>query len=150
ISNAYQHPIHGKATSLFDLKDGIPLKHVACPFGSPQTLSEKIKGKDWTTYQGYHHTDHSIRNEFFDGREHPDRSRGQYLLDFSYIGGGVNGENKELMDGVVIDRKYLDCDIGPVEEWRFMKSSEKTAIPRQPEESPIQAESGERLRFERP
>jgi hypothetical protein len=133
-----------------DLKDGVALKPVKCPFAD-QALSGKIKGKDWTTYQGYHHTDHSIRNEFFDGREQPDRSRGQYLLDFSYIAGGADGENRELMDGIIVDKAYMDCDIGPAAEWRFMKPPEKAPLgPKGEEETPIQAESGDRPRLDRP
>lgn len=147
ISNAFPHPVHGKATWLLELNDGTPVKPLKCPFSNPQTLPEKIRGKDWTTYQGYHHTDHSIRSEFFDGRENPDRSRGQYLLDFSYIGGGLAGENMELMDGVVVDKKFVDEDLGPVEEWRFAKPI--AVVPqREPgEEEPIASDAGKRMQF---
>jgi hypothetical protein len=149
ISNAYQHPDHGNATSLVELNDGVPLKSIKCPFANPQAISDQIKNKDWTTYRGYHHTDHSIRSEFFDGREKPDRSKGPYLLDFSYIAGGEDGENKELMDGVIIDNEFVDGDLGAVEQWRFAQA-EKIPLPVSGEDVPIRTESGVPQPPERP
>jgi len=145
ISNAHQHPVYGKATWLLDLEKGLPFKAVKCPFANLETLPSKIKGKDWTTYQGFHHTDHSIRGEFFDGREKPDRVRGAYLLDFSYIAGGADGENKELMDGVAVDEKFVDCDLGSVDSWRFAKPAKPIE-----EETPIGAGSGTSRQHVRP
>lgn len=136
ISNAFVHPTHGPVTSLVALNDGKPHKPMACPFRNPQSLPDTIKGKDWTTYQGYLHTDHSVRAEFFDGRENPDRTKGMYLLDFSYIAGGTDGENRELMDGLPVDHTFVDADIGPVEEWRFAKPITKTPLPGPSEEEP--------------
>jgi len=128
ISNAHLHPVHGKATWLLDLHGNAPVKPFKCPFANPEAVSEKIKGKDWTTYQGHHHTDHSVRAEFFDGREAPDRSQGAYLLDFSYIGGGENGENMELMNGVPVDPESVYRDVGNVDEWRLAKPLAKTGL----------------------
>jgi hypothetical protein len=125
ISNAHPHEVHGQATWLLDLVENSPMKSASCPFSDPQKLSEKIKGKDWTTYEGYHHTDHSVRAEFFDGREIPDRSRGPYFMDFSYIAGGSVGENMELMDGLAVDVKTVYEDIGDPSEWRFAKPMAK-------------------------
>lgn len=128
IGNAFPHAMHGKATWLLDLNANKPVKSVKCPFANPEAVADKIKGKDWTTYQGYHHTDHSVRAEFFDGRENSDRSRGPYLMDFSYIGGGDAGENMELMNGIVVDENELFEELGPVEDWRFAKPLAKAAL----------------------
>ncbi len=136
ISSAFPHPDHGPVTWLLPLTNGAPHKPTGCPFRNPQAVPEKIRDKDWTTYAGYHHTDHSIRAEFFDGREDPDRSRGPYLMDFSYIAGGGEGENKELMDGIVVEKAFLDADLGPVEEWRFGKPIPKPP-PREPGEEEV-------------
>lgn len=141
IASAFPHPVHGPATTLLGLNNSNPHKSVACPFRAPESLPPKIKAKDWTTYQGYHHTDHSIRAEFFDGRENPDRSRGAYLLDFSYIAGGADGENKELMDGVVVDKAFLDADLGPVEEWRLARPATKAPKDPDDEEAPVSADT---------
>ncbi|HEY3852963.1 MAG TPA: hypothetical protein VGO67_01060 [Verrucomicrobiae bacterium] len=140
IASAFPHSVHGSATALLELNNGASRKSMACPFRSLQALPEKIKGKDWTTYAGYHHTDHSIRGEFFDGRENPDRSRGPYFLDFSYIAGGDGGENRELMDGIVVEQAFLDSDLGPVEEWRFAKPLTKVPLVGE-EETPISADA---------
>lgn len=130
IANAFPHPSHGKATSLIDLNNGAARKPTKCPFSNPDALPASIKGKDWTTYQGFHHTDHSVRAEFFDGRQSPDRSRGQYLLDFSYITGGTEGENFELMEGIVVDKKTVDQEIGRTEDLRFNKPMAKASTGR--------------------
>lgn len=132
IANAYQHPAHGKATWLVDLNGKPPMKPMECPFSNPENLKGDIKGKDWTTYQGFHHTDHSIRAEFFDGSDAPDRSRGPFLLDFSYISGNGSGENVELMEGNVVPLKSVIRDIGKFEEWRFAKPLAKAGIKKIP------------------
>ena len=65
ISNANDHPKFGKATHLIELDEGKTEKPHQCPFAKPEITSRlKLKGKDWTTYSGTHHTDHSIRASF--------------------------------------------------------------------------------------
>lgn len=128
ISNAFPVGEHGKATWLVDADETEVTKKMKCPFSNPDALPGELKGRDWTRYQGYHHTDHSVRDEFFDGRETPDRSRGPYRLDFSYIGGGGGGENAELMDGVIVGEEAVERDIGTSEEWRFDKPTAKAGM----------------------
>jgi hypothetical protein len=130
ISNAYDHPKFGKATQLLDLKEGKPMKSHECPFAKPESLSAQIKGKDWTTYSGSHHTDHSIREEFFDQRDLPNRDRGEYLLDFMYLAGAEQGENAELTNGVPIDEKDVVRDIGSPNTWRLRKPPRYAVSPR--------------------
>jgi hypothetical protein len=132
IANAHPHQIHGRATSLIELQNGKPRKPMRCPFTNPDTLPAPIKGKDWTTYQGFHHTDHSVRAEFFDSREGPDRSRGQYSLDFSYITGRSSQENFELMNGILVDKRTVEKEIGSVEDLRFEKPMAKGSLTGRP------------------
>ena len=124
ISNAFNHPEFGKATHLLDLRDGKPFKSQACPFADAAKLPERLKGKDWTTYSGSHHTDHSIRAEFFDRHSVPNRDRGDYLLDFSYLGGAAEGENAELTNGVPVSEEEVLRDIGTPETWRRRKPAQ--------------------------
>jgi hypothetical protein len=145
ISNAFDHPKHGKATQLIDLENGASFKSTQCPFGDIERLPGQIKGKDWTTYKGFHHTDHSIRGEFFDGREAPDHSRGEYFLDFSYIGGGGEGENRQLMDGEIVDQATIESDIGSGDEWRFAKPRAKATLSRPLQADPRPAEHDRKI-----
>jgi hypothetical protein len=121
ISNAFDHPEFGKATHLLNLKEDKPLKPHECPFANRDNLPEKLKGKDWTTYSGSHHTDHSVRAEFFDQQPIPDRDRGDYLLDFTYLVGGTEGENAELVNGIPISEEDVFKDIGTPDQWRRRK-----------------------------
>lgn len=121
ISNAFNHPEHGSATHLIDLREGKSQKTMICPFGDPEKLPVPLIGKDWTTYAGNHHTDHSVRMEFFDQRERPDRMRGEYLMDFAYIAGDQNNENVELMNGVPVSEEEIHRDIGTPDSWRYLK-----------------------------
>jgi hypothetical protein len=140
ISNAFDHPEFGKATHLLDLRDGKPFKPQACPFADPARLPEKLKGKDWTTYSGSHHTDHSVRSEFFDQRHIPDRDRGDYLLDFTYLVGAAEGENAELTNGVPISEEEVLRDIGTPDTWRRRKPAKPAqyAAAKRPREAEIQ------------
>jgi hypothetical protein len=121
IANAFDHPQAGRATHLLDLRDNRPFKSFTCPFGNPQAAPAMLKGKDWTTYRGSHHTDHSIREEFFDGHAAPDRARGDHMLDYSYIAGAADRENAELMNGVSISEEEVFRDIGNPKDWRRRK-----------------------------
>lgn len=138
IGNAFAVGEHGKATWLVERGSNAE-KKMKCPFAKPDAVPEALKGKDWTGYRGFHHTDHSVRDEFFDGRETPDRSRGAYMLDFSYIGGEGEGENAELMNGVVVGSDVVEKDIGSPEEWRFDKPAAKAGRRPQDEEAKILA-----------
>lgn len=133
ISNAFDHPEFGKATHLLELRDGKPLKSHGCPFADPKTLPERLKEKDWTTYSGSHHTDHSIRREFFDQRPAPDRERGDYLLDFVYLAGAVDGENAELTTGVPVSEAEVFQDVGKPESWRRRKPAQFESLARSSE-----------------
>jgi hypothetical protein len=139
ISNAFDHPQSGTATKLLELQDNKSLKAHPCPFTNPDKLPEKLRRKDWTTYSGNHHTDHSVRAEFFDQRVAPDRARGEYLLDFTYIAGGAEGENAELTNGVVVSEEEVLKDIGSPDTWRRKKPA-RYAISSRPRSAEIEIE----------
>ena len=60
----------GRVTWLRPLSaDGKPhVENIACPL---TTVPGQLAGKDWTKYDGYLHTDHAIRDEFFEDRGTP-------------------------------------------------------------------------------
>ena len=70
----------GRATWLVDLDhDGQPhLRGVAPPWDSAPT---DLQGKDWTQYQGVLHTDHAVREEFFDPRDIPSTRVAPYRIE---------------------------------------------------------------------
>jgi hypothetical protein len=133
ISNAFEHPEFGKATHLLDLQDGKPLKQHECPFSSADKIHERLRGKDWTTYSGSHHTDHSVRAEFFDQHTAPDRDHGEYLLDFTYLSGDSEGENAELTNGVSVTKDEMLKDVGSPDSWRRKKPARYAISPRPPD-----------------
>jgi hypothetical protein len=123
IAGAQDVPTLGTATKLIDLKDNQPRRKSECPFADPQKLPADLRGKDWTGYNGWLHTDHSVRAEFFDQHNAPDRKKGEYILDFTYIAGSRAGEDNELMNGVDVSLDELYSEIGQPEDWRFDSSS---------------------------
>jgi hypothetical protein len=131
IGNAWPHPTLGKATRLVDLAAGKPRIPMECPFSQSAKLPPILQGKDWTTYTGFHHTDHSVRKEFFDQRESPDTSQ-EYLLDFTYIAGADAGENAELMNGIPVTIEEIEKDIGTTTQWRFAKPAGILSFPSRP------------------
>jgi hypothetical protein len=119
IANAGEHPTFGKATWLKELDNGQPLKpQHACPFSNPSSLPAILQNKDWTTYAGFHHSDHSIRDEFFLQKDVPLNVNQPFLIDFSYIYARDKTEDSQLMDGVPVSDEDLYADIGRPDEWR--------------------------------
>jgi hypothetical protein len=119
IANAGEHPSFGKATWLNDLNNGKPLKpQYACPFSNRSALPAILQNKDWTTYAGFHHSDHSIRDEFFLEKEAPLNLNQPFLIDFSYIYARDKTQDSELMEGVPVSDEDVYADIGRPDEWR--------------------------------
>ena len=141
ISNAFNQSEHGPATHLIDLQGGKSHKAMICPFTEPEKLPPRLAGKDWTIYGGNHHTDHSVRKEFFDQREKPDRMRGEYLMDFTYIAGDEIGENAELMNGIPVSEEEIYGDIGPPDKWRYSRPAMRFSPDRRPDKAAAQIES---------
>lgn len=113
----------GRATWLRALdKDGRPfVKRLACPFAKPEALNEKLRGKDWTRYLGYHHTDHSIRSEFFhvEAEKPPEimDKDAQYLQDFTYLYDKTTPDHMKMIHGASVDRADVFKQIGDPETW---------------------------------
>ena len=106
----------GRATWLRPLDaDGQALvRRVRCPFAkTPRSL----EGKDWTRYEGWLHTDHAVREEFFVGGDGPATVKRPYLMDFTYL----YDEGEEDFEAFTAGRRFADdevwAEIGRPEEW---------------------------------
>lgn len=106
----------GRVTWLLNLADHIgnkPLKDGPCPFknGAPQ----RLEGKDWTTYAGLLHTDHSTRAEFFRDTQPPTDK--PYLMDFTYLYDTRSSDFVKFMAGVRLSEEDIYREIGRPDEW---------------------------------
>jgi len=140
IEQAHNHPQHGKATQLRNLSlDGKTLKGGTCPFRNIEAIPPRLRDKDWSVYSGRYHTDHAVRDEFFDGSESPPIGEGSHALDFSYLMDSIDQENVELMAGVEITEEAFFQEVGnPGEHRRFSPEDEESPTPdmREHTESP--------------
>lgn len=105
----------GRATWLLNLVGGRPVKNVTCPFaeGAPK----RLVGKDWTTYAGLLHTDHAVRQEFFEASlEAPTRSR-PYLMDFTYLYDERQEDYMRFTGGVRLSEQEVYAVIGDPASW---------------------------------
>lgn len=112
----------GRVTWLRPLDaDGKPLLDVACPFSSTPSL---LEGKDWTRYEGLLHTDHAVREEFFQGkREIAPTGSKPYLMDFTYLHDGRQGDFNEFTGGKQFTPEELYAEIGNPAEWTHRSSA---------------------------
>lgn len=102
----------GAATFLLDLNRGRPMKPLSCPFAAQDALPAPVRDKDWTTYGGYYHTDHSVRDELFADRGGPVTETRPFSLDFSYIYNPVDVDYVGLIAGQLVSKNEIDAKIG--------------------------------------
>src|SRR5207247_1243802 len=88
----------GRATWLRDLVSGKPMKGSPCPFAG--NIPSTLQGKDWTVYVGVLHTDHAIRDEFFQDRPTPSTRSKPYFNDFTYLHDKRESDFVKFMEGV--------------------------------------------------
>jgi hypothetical protein len=135
IANADEHPKYGRATWLQNLDQGRPLKaQHGCPFSGKSPLPAALQNKDWTTYAGLHHSDHSVREEFFSEKEHPLNMNQPFLIDFSYIYAREKQEDSDLMDGILVSAEEVYADIGNPDEWRRAAPLQRSRAVERPDE----------------
>ena len=105
----------GRVTWLLVLKEGKPfVERLPCPLNP---VPKQFAGKDWTKYEGLLHTDHAVREEFFDGREEPLTKHKLPLLDFTYLYDGAQADFTEFMAGRVFSEDEVFADIDRPEGW---------------------------------
>ncbi len=105
----------GRVTWLRPLQDGKPfLANVASPLTK---IPASLHGKDWTKYEGYLHTDHAVRAEFFRDRNVPPTIDKRYIMDFTYIYAQNEPDFAEFTGGRPFTDEEVYAEIGPPEEW---------------------------------
>lgn len=117
-SEAYE----GKVTWLRPLDEvGKPLVDtVTCPMSH---VPSSLEGKDWTRYEGFLHTDHAVREEFFQDRAVAPTRNKPYLMDFTYLYDQNQPDFKEFSDGRLFPEADIYAEIGLPEEWTHRASS---------------------------
>jgi len=105
----------GRVTWLLDLKHGKPVvDRLPCPL---PTIPKQFAGKDWTKYEGLLHTDHAVREEFFDGREVPLTEHDKPLMDFTYLYDDTQPDFVSFMAGERFTEEQVYADIDRPEHW---------------------------------
>ena len=105
----------GRATWLRSLGDGTPfLPDVPCPLTK---IPAALQGKDWTKYEGYLHTDHAVRAEFFRDRDVPPTIGRPYIMDFTYIYAKDQADFGEFTSGRPFTEEEVYVEIGRPDEW---------------------------------
>jgi hypothetical protein len=105
----------GRVTWLLDLKLEKPfVERLPCPLSS---VPKQLAGKDWTKYEGLLHTDHAVREEFFDGRAEPVTRHKLPLLDFTYLYDDTQPDFTEFMAGRLFSEDEVFADIDREEHW---------------------------------
>lgn len=94
---------------------GKPLvENISCPiYKVPATL----EGKDWTRYEGLLHTDHAVREEFFQDREVAPTASKPYLMDFTYLYDEKQSDFEDFSRGKPFPVEAIYTEIGRPEDW---------------------------------
>ncbi|MDZ4820737.1 MAG: hypothetical protein SGJ20_17365 [Planctomycetota bacterium] len=111
---------YGKATWLKSLPDtGLPVvRRLAFPFDSRSSLNPVLRDKDWTRYGGFLHTDHSVREEFFNESPSPDGIDFQsWLQDFTYLYDPKSDDHTRFVAGEECAYSEAVAEIGDPEEY---------------------------------
>jgi len=117
-----------KATWLRDTTHNGPFEvAVPCPFPDAFATDAKLKGVDWTRYEGYLHTDHSIRPEFFyPGADLPPAvASKRYVLDFAYLYNKETRDYRTFVSGVPIQWDEVEKEIGNESDWVIIRRQPK-------------------------
>ena len=113
----------GRATWLRPLDpDGKPLvSELACPITDMPSL---LAGYDWTRYEGVLHTDHAVREEFFQEREVAPTASKPYLMDFTYLYEEREQDFEEFTRGKLVSEDEVYGEIGRPAEWRYRRRTD--------------------------
>jgi hypothetical protein len=127
----------GRVTWLLDLKEGMPIvARLPCPI---ESVPGQLQGKDWTKYEGLLHTDHAVREEFFDGRAEPLTKHKPPLMDFTYLYDSTQADFTDFTGGRIFTEDEVFADIDRPEHWSH-RDGEYTKIERTDEQAAEVAE----------
>ena len=106
---------NGRVTWLRELDNSKPfVPEIASPLTNTPS---QLAGKDWTKYEGYLHTDHAVREEFFRDRDVPPTIDKPYLMDFTYVYVENEKDFLEFTGGRQFSEADVYGEIGRPEEW---------------------------------
>lgn len=121
------------ATFLLDLKEGAAAKAVNWREPPSLPLAQAHKNKDHSSYGGYLHTDHAIRDEFFRQEECPAHHHSPYDMDFTYIFDTAAPDNFEFMVGEPATEEQVLAELGSLDTPQLVMASEE-AVQARPRE----------------
>lgn len=123
---AKQPDPEGRSTWLARVSpEGTPrVRNLASPLA---TTPDRLEGKDWTKYEGYLHTDHAVREEFFQDRDIPPNINRPYVMDFTYIFDQSQPDFAEFTGGKPFTEDEVFIEIGRPEDWAHRHSAAPSA-----------------------
>jgi hypothetical protein len=132
ISSARETQPHGPATWLLDKPGGKPIRPFNWTESDPLPELKKFPDSDHGSYAGHLHTDHAIRDEFFNGNEVPAKKRDPYLMDFKYIFDPSVPDHAPFVAGLASTVAEAEAEIGHPDDWRSIKVSDEPPSVAQP------------------
>lgn len=113
----------GRVTWLVNLdSNGMPLlSDVSPPWNAPPS---DLAGKDWTRYEGFLHTDHAVREEFFDPRDVPATKGKPYRMDFTYLYNEKEADFLEFTGGREFTKEEIYSELGTPDTWTHRAAEE--------------------------
>lgn len=123
----------GRVTWLLDLdrEDKPVVARLTCPI---ENVPAQLAGKDWTKYEGLLHTDHAVREEFFDGRSEPLTTHKPPLMDFTYLYDSTQADFTDFTAGRIFTEDEVYADIDSPENWTHREGVYKE-LERTPEQA---------------
>jgi hypothetical protein len=123
----------GRVTWLLDLNhEGQPVvARLACPLDN---VPAQLAAKDWTKYEGLLHTDHAVREEFFDGRDEPLSRHQPPLMDFTYLYDAAQPDFTDFTAGRIFTEEEVYADIDSPENWTY-RTGGYAPVERTPEQA---------------
>jgi hypothetical protein len=120
----------GRATWLRSTDgEGNPLiLNVRCPLSK---VPKGLEGKDWTRYEGVLHTDHAVREEFFQDRSVAPTASRPYLMDFTYLYDEKQPDFTDFTGGKPFAVEQIFEEIGRPEDWSHREAEAVAARSRE-------------------
>ena len=110
---------YGPATYLRKPAKGVPLKPFNWTKATKPVDSARLKEYDPGNYEGYLHTDHAVRREFFKPDIAPEHKEEPYAMEFSYIFDPENEDHKKFVVGVDATPEEVEAELGKAADIQF-------------------------------
>jgi hypothetical protein len=125
---------YGPATYLRKPAKGVPLKPFTWTKATKPVDSARLEEYDPGNYEGYLHTDHAVRLEFFNPDMAPAHKEEPYAMEFSYIFDPGNEDHRKFVVGVEATPEEVEAELGKVDDLQFAAAagSGMKAVPPDP------------------